>query len=1500
MSKRMTRVLSLILTLVMFVSVSTPAFAWGGGDLGSGWDREIGEDEIRDFDEPVVEEEETLDYFHAIDEDSLLEVTVEAPMGALPTLAELRAEPVEIEDVREAVETVVDGKANILVAMDISFWMNGVEIEPEEPVNVKISAPELADKSNLTLVHIPDAAEPETIELIDDEDLGFALGTTEIAFKANSFSIYVIVGDDDVLKTPRTTYHFLSELKEDGSADPFIFLNKAGEQVDYQIVKGDELLDDPGQPVVGLEKNFLGWFVVDKNGETYSFPENGSPIDFEQQPPVKATVTTGDLDVYVAPRYGQAFIVTYWDNAKGSPEDQMHIVSKRVVYLDEGAEFTSVRVDDVTVPSAATQVLSGWTSDDYKAGVQTTYSLTEKTVWDEVANSFNLYPIFSDGHWLRFSGGPAGSGAGYRSAIFVTANTQASELQNLGTVAREGYSFAGWYYDGYEGTEAASNASGAALNAADLLSRVQNLGEGESLTLYGNWTGNQVTYKVATWFENADDTEYAYGELTEGTGTAGTTTNVTAAAVDGFTAQTVDQQTIKGDGTTIVNVYYKRNVYEVTFFETVYRNRRYYAGDQITELTISAKYGADIHTQWPGVREGTESYGAAWSLEPGGSTFMTSITTMPINGAQYYQMDDGNTPMNTIFMIQKISGGNEFEEYVQSPYYGGTVWTTADDYTAIKGFRLNAFNTADRNSIRSNPTGDDEAVYDANYNRSAQVGSYYLTGSTTEPRSSMWGNNYQDPVNGYYTLYFYYLRNQYSVSFNTLKSGAATPAALTGIYYEANIASAKATEIAALNQQYVPGETTVEVTGEGTYVFQGWYDNADGMGDPFDFNQKMPAGNITLYAKWERVYYLIQIDPRGGEILPDVSEVTYTWLQYGDKLEQYNIRRDYVEANSDYTGDKYYYVSVLADDDPNARESEGYFWSGYRKGFYIKTTDVNNSEYSWWKENGFIDTSVEYMPATTNDNWAFVGWYKATVDPATHAVTDTNDVYDFSADITGETAIYAKWRRSGLFSVQYHTENGPVKGQINGSLVATDASYSDQATTKLAYKPDKITSTDGKGYVFVGWKLAEPAGFKPNDPGSATLVGDLMQQGDDFLVDANYADSGHYIHLVAVYEPAETNSDTLPITTVTFNPNFPTDATGTSGEEKKVEGVPLNTAIDLSKESFTIKLADQDDREETIPVFSCYGYDQIGWNHDKAAADDGTVEFKMTDTVGVDNADPKENILYAVWDHAYFYVFHSSDCTVEKIAMPTSADTKYDLTVKVKGDYLYGGYYDNYAKKGDYVDTKPAEFTSAVPKSTAYVGGVGPWSVGKPYTEKGTAMTPEANTTYFLKEVPADFLTPAVYVIYDTVDNNKVVKNYLITNVDDNNYKEIGLIAKDITTGDRIKLALSYTISNEFTGTKDRINARDGKYFKTQAGYVAIWNPDVLASSSEFEYAPAYVTFDGVVVEGSFIRTVNTGDGCYKGSFDLSAGGFGFKDTENTNIADYGNVSTRKTNGTLT
>lgn len=196
MSKRLIRVLSLILTLVMFMSVSTQAFALGGGGLGDGWDRPIGEDEIRDFDGPVEEEEEPTDYFSAYDDQGLA-VTVEAPMGALPTLAEVRAERVEAEDIRDAVDAAVEGNPQILLAVDISFWLYGQEIEPEQAVRVKIAAPELENKYNLTLVHIPDAADPETIELIDEKDLKFALGSNEIVFESDSFSTYVITWGEE-------------------------------------------------------------------------------------------------------------------------------------------------------------------------------------------------------------------------------------------------------------------------------------------------------------------------------------------------------------------------------------------------------------------------------------------------------------------------------------------------------------------------------------------------------------------------------------------------------------------------------------------------------------------------------------------------------------------------------------------------------------------------------------------------------------------------------------------------------------------------------------------------------------------------------------------------------------------------------------------------------------------------------------------------------------------------------------------------------------------------------------------------------------------------------------------------------------------------------------------------------------------------------------------------------------------------------------------------------
>lgn len=212
MTANVKKLLSLLLCLVMVAGLFPASALAETGSVRASAGGRIGDPELpvpsleprpfepgEDFDEDA---EEPVDYFATFDEESGINVVVEAPMGALPLLAEVRVQPVDPEAVREAVEEVMGEEQEILVAMDISFWLDQYEIEPEEPVQVRVSAPELEGATELTLVHLPDAAEPESVELIPDAELAFALGSNEIAFEAESFSVYAVLGKAPMAEEP--------------------------------------------------------------------------------------------------------------------------------------------------------------------------------------------------------------------------------------------------------------------------------------------------------------------------------------------------------------------------------------------------------------------------------------------------------------------------------------------------------------------------------------------------------------------------------------------------------------------------------------------------------------------------------------------------------------------------------------------------------------------------------------------------------------------------------------------------------------------------------------------------------------------------------------------------------------------------------------------------------------------------------------------------------------------------------------------------------------------------------------------------------------------------------------------------------------------------------------------------------------------------------------------------------------------------------------------------
>ena len=87
------------------------------------------------------------------------------------------------------------------------------------------------------------------------------------------------------------------------------------------------------------------------------------------------------------------------------------------------------------------------------------------------------------------------------------------------------------------------------------------------IKLIAQWTAGASNYKVRHWQQNIDDDEYTEVEADKQTlaGISDENTNASANTYEGFTAKNFTQKTIQADGSTLVDIYYDRNTYEVSF-----------------------------------------------------------------------------------------------------------------------------------------------------------------------------------------------------------------------------------------------------------------------------------------------------------------------------------------------------------------------------------------------------------------------------------------------------------------------------------------------------------------------------------------------------------------------------------------------------------------------------------------------------------------------------------------------------------------------------------------------------------------------------------------------------------------------------------------------------------------------------------------------------------------------------------------------------------------------
>ena len=452
--------------------------------------------------------------------------------------------------------------------------------------------------------------EVNVYHVTNDANTVTEVATNTQSFDTNHFSIYVITGENQV---PLTTFNFVVN----------------GEIVSTQIVKSGDTLIAPTAPDA-IGQAFVGW--VDEAGNPFT--------GFGKQSEITETTTRT-----ITARY-EAALYVYFLNPDGS-----QIMRTEKVGDHEAHDFTTVSYD-----VDSTHKLVGWADE-----ANGTKNIADKITVPNGSTSVNVYAIIKEGYWVSFNS----DGGSIVDSQFVLHGDKLV-LGKDTTPTKPGYTFDGWYNGLTEVHDGATVTS--------------------PMTLTAHWKAAEVNYTVIHWWENADDNEYSFHESQELQGLTGATTTAAAKSytikgknIHGedtsdkvFTATTIEQKTIKGDGSTIVNVYYKRKMYTMHFKERSNSRKDY--------TTITKKWGQSISKEeWP-----TYDGNGNWQISS--SRYLAFTSSMPMKDSTLWSTS-GYYTHKAYYYVRNIEDTNyelHHTDVIKSSSYYLTIGK--EDCYAITGF----------------------------------------------------------------------------------------------------------------------------------------------------------------------------------------------------------------------------------------------------------------------------------------------------------------------------------------------------------------------------------------------------------------------------------------------------------------------------------------------------------------------------------------------------------------------------------------------------------------------------------------------------------------------------------------------------------------------------------------------------------------------------------------------------------------------------------------------
>ena len=365
----------------------------------------------------------------------------------------------------------------------------------------------------------------------------------------------------------------------------------------------------------------------------------------------------------------------------------------------------------------------------------------------------------------------------------------------VGTPTKPGYTFSGWE------------------------PKVPETVPAENTTYKAKWQAEKTAkVSVVFWYENADDDGYSYMDSVVKDVTVNSSINSGNYQNENFTgrdnahftynAAKAETVTVKADGSTVLNVYFKRNTYTLTFRELTCDKWFLHSHSDkcyTTRATITAKYNAKISDVFAKAPFNTTYNGRAWECTES-SKFNYALQTldrMPGFNATFNLYDKSSNVKKTMYYyVQKV----------------GTTVSSASWPTSTTNFDL----------MKQVDTYFNYATYNEEYHE--------IQGFTRYARdvAGFDKNNTKQFVNN--RLNLYYLRDSYELEF---KNSPTNTVDKKTVQYEAELA------------QYafdVPYPAGLEPN---AYYFDGWYLNPECTGDEYKLEEHtMPAGNLLLYAKW--------------------------------------------------------------------------------------------------------------------------------------------------------------------------------------------------------------------------------------------------------------------------------------------------------------------------------------------------------------------------------------------------------------------------------------------------------------------------------------------------------------------------------------------------------------------------------------------------------------------------------------------------------------------------